>query len=189
MSARGRNPSPETERAVDVNPRRCTRFLDTRGNLTERIERTGIHVPRLQAHDRGTGNLRERVGTHPSLRVHRYRDHTVTPQPNDPERLEHRRMRLGPDDHRDRRRTEQPIGFDVPSHLCEQRRPRSSKPGDMRNRRPRDEGARAFRWKTEQLYRPPKRHLLDLRSRWRQHPESAVLGPRRRQPIGGNRRG
>ena len=76
VARRGRR--PEAERAVDVKPRVV--LARETGDLAERIERAGIHVPCLRADDERTARLGsqpipQRVRQHAALAVGGDLDH------------------------------------------------------------------------------------------------------------------
>ena len=98
-------------------------------------------------------------------------------------------MPLGADDHRDRRRAEQPVVAGVPPHALEQRVARRGETGHVRDCRPGDEGAGAVERQPEQLDDPAHRDLLDPRAGRTGDAERAVLLPRCEQPVRRDRRG
>jgi hypothetical protein len=67
----GRDGRPDPECSVDVQPR--TRVLAEVGDLGERVERAGVHLARLRAHDRRPARVAERgcerLHAHPPLLV------------------------------------------------------------------------------------------------------------------------
>ena len=104
---------PQAEGAVDVQPgaRRARRLGDRR----QRVERAGVEVAGLRAHDGGRRERRQRLGPHAPLPVHGHAHEAVAAEADEPERLDQRRMRLLADHDGDRRRAEQPVGLDVPA--------------------------------------------------------------------------
>jgi hypothetical protein len=185
VRAAGRGGGPEAERAVDVAPRAR---LATRGHdLLERVERPGVDVARLGADDRGpaAGGQRrgERVSAHPPLAVDVDPHGRVAPEAEQPQRVEHGRVRLGARDHAHRRRADQPARLDVPAGAREDGIARRRQRGGVRHLRARDEPDGGAGRQPEQLFRPAGDGLLGRRRRRRHHVQTGVLVPRRRQPV------
>jgi len=65
-AGRGRG-GPETERAIDVDPRSGPMSDST--NFRDRIERSGVHVAGLDTNDGGAGDRRELIGQHSTLLI------------------------------------------------------------------------------------------------------------------------
>src|SRR5437773_10614952 len=104
---------PEAEGAVYVDPR--APLVSTRADVSGGIEGSGVHVARLNADDRAVVERRQRVGTHATLSVDRHAMDTLAAEPKQPQRFQQRDMDLAADNDSERRRTKQPVAFDVPS--------------------------------------------------------------------------
>ena len=112
---------PQTERTVDVEP--TVPRGDPVGDLRERVERTGVHLAGLRAHQHGNAVRhigRKVVGAHPALVVGGHDRHTVASRGR-PARVTCARC-CGPftDHHMDLRGAEQSVALHVPSVFVEQ---------------------------------------------------------------------
>ena len=124
------------------------------GDRRERIERAGVDVAGLRAHDRRGRERRQRVGAHAALAVDGDAHEAVAPEAGEPERLDQRRVCLLADHDRDRRRAEEAVGLDVPVLAREHRVSRGGERGEVRHRRPGDERARAAGGQPEEVAHP-----------------------------------
>ncbi len=98
-------------------------------------------------------------------------------------------MDLRTDNDGDRRRAEEPIRLDIPPRAVEQRVAGGDEGGEVRHRRAGDEAAAAAGGQVEHIAQPIQRDLLQRGADGRHDGEGAVLIPRTRQPIGGERGG
>ncbi|MGO8948037.1 MAG: hypothetical protein ACLQUY_10320 [Ktedonobacterales bacterium] len=95
-------------------------------DLGRGIEGTGIYIPRLQADDGGTREIRKLISTDAALFIHWDADYPVTTKPGQSQGLEQRDMGFLANDHSNFRSAEQAIGFHIPSGL---RKYRVARPG------------------------------------------------------------
>ena len=185
--ARGR---PEPEGAVDVDP--GFRGLACVRDRCERVDRAGVDVARLGAHDRGTRRclerLLERFGAHPALTVHRDELETGGAEPEQPQRTVDRDVSLGAGEDANPRRAYEPVTGDVPSRAGQNMLTRSRKRSRVRSLGAGDEPARDTRRQAEQLGEPPRGDLLDGCGSRRGDDREAVLIPRGREPVRRHRR-
>src|SRR5204862_233023 len=98
------------------------------------------------------------------LSVDRHAMDTLAAEPKQPQRFQQRDMDLAADNDSERRRTKQPVAFDVPSGALEQRVPGRGETGDAGHRRSSHEHAGRNLWKAEQIAYPRERDLLARRS-------------------------
>jgi hypothetical protein len=114
VSSRRIRQRPQSEGCVHVHP--GLPRPGPRHDVTERIERPGVHLAGLGADDGGPGDAGgQPVGEHPALIVGRDAVDPVSAQAHHPERLDHGGVRLRPHDHRQLRGAEQPVGLHVPA--------------------------------------------------------------------------
>src|SRR5207248_2619331 len=117
---------PQPERAVDVHPGAGgVRPLD---NLGDGIERTRVHVSRLDADDRRTAYFRKRIRAHPSLSIDRNLDDPTPAEPQDAERFADGGMRLGRDHNGHQWRAEESVRLHIPTRTLEHRMSRGRQP-------------------------------------------------------------
>src|SRR5437660_1599680 len=100
---------PEPEGAVDVEPR--PRLGGCVRDRIEVVERPGVDLARLPAHDRRPLAEPKGIDLHPSLVVRRDDVERARPDPEKPQRTVDGGMPLRADDDADRRRTGQPISL------------------------------------------------------------------------------
>ena len=181
-----RRPPPQAECAVYVDPDivRAHRVA----YRTHGIERPAVHVSRLGAHDRGTCEVGKRVGAHASLVVGRHPHHPVATEPEHPERLEQRGVRLRADQDGDLRRGVQSVPVHIVTMGEEHRAPGRRKGSEVGHRRTGDECHPCIRRQSQSLDDPPHRHLLQRGADRRAHLAECVLIPCRGEPARGHRR-
>ena len=175
---------PQPERPVDVQPARPLR--EPVGDLVERIERTGVDLTGLRAHQhrgiRMGQELRQETGAHPTLVIGRHDGHASPTEAHQPERLGERGMGVGADDHVDRGCAEQPVGLHVPAGPVQQRIPGRRQARRVRHRGARHEGHAARRREAEQIDQPARCDVVQLGGDRRHHRECGVLVPGVGQP-------
>ena len=137
----------------------------------------------------GLRERRQRIRADAALRVGREQVHAVAAESDEAERLLHGGVVLLADVDRDRRRTEEPVGLDVPARAREQCVARGGQRAEVRERRAADESAAAARGQAEELREPAHRHFFEERTGRRARVRERVLVPRAREHARGDRRG
>ena len=166
LEARARG-SPQTERAVDVQPRSgaLARLRDRR----ERIGGSRVDVACLSADDRRPGgvpeSVAERVRLHPALVVDGNELDRRGPEAEQPQRAVDRHMALAPDEDADPRRSVQAVARDIPAGLRENVLARGCECRRVRALRARDEPARDALRQPQELCEPRRCDILHRRSR------------------------
>src|SRR4029453_10597571 len=88
-------------------------------DLAKWVERAGVHVAGLRAHDDRTITppqlLAEQVRPHPALVVGGYDSDALAAEAEITQRELQADMPISPDHHLDRRSAEEPVAFDVPT--------------------------------------------------------------------------
>ena len=125
---------------------------------------------------------------HPPLVVRRDTDDRRRAEPDQSAGRPDRRVRFRAGDDRHARRPLEAERLDVPSDAAQHLVPCRRQRRHVRHRRTRDEADAGGARKIEQVEHPPGGDLLDRRHRGRQDVQAGVLIPRRREPVGGDRR-
>ena len=154
-----------------------------------RVERAGVHVPRLGTDDRRPLETGKRVRAHAALVVDRHPHDPVSPKSQHAERLEQRGMGLLAHHHGNRRRREQPVPVGVVAVRKQDRTPGRGERGKVGHRRAGDERRPRIVRQVQGFEHPPQRDLLDRGSDRGAHLAEGVLIPCRREPACGQRRG
>ncbi len=165
-------------------PSTCTQAAPSRARAqisAERVDRPGVHVPRLRADDRRAVDSRHLVGAHPALVVDGHPHNPVPAQAEHPECLDQRRVDLVADDDGDRRRPEQAVGFDVPSRLGEHGVPRRRQCGEVGDRRAGRETRCRSVGQPEQVDQPAQGDLLQASPSPARLNGTRISGPRHRR--------
>ena len=158
-------------------------LVGPRAERRRRVEGAGVDVAGLQADDCRSGQPRQIAGGDAALAVDRQHQRARAAEAEQAEHAPHRRVHLGADDHRDRRRAVQPVVVDVPAGARQHRVPGRGQRGEVGHRRADDERAAAVGREPQRVERPAQRRRLDRRRRRRHHVQRAVLIPGRGQPV------
>lgn len=145
----------------------------------------GVHVARLQAQDRGSGDGWNGIGPHAALGIHGHAHDAIAAEAEQAERFQQRRMHFVADDDSDGRRAEESLRFHRPAGLPEHVMTGCCQCGEIRHGGAGDERALRGIGKSEQLDHPSQRHVLHARHAGRNVGESCILIPRRRKPVRG----
>jgi hypothetical protein len=156
-------------------------------DLGEGIKSARVHVARLDAEDRGTGDARHRSGAHATLRVDRYALYARAAQPQHTQRLEQRGVRLGADDHGDRWGAEQAIGLHRPAGIGQYPMARSGQRGEVGHGCAGNEAAGRIARQVEQFEQPAQCHAFQFGSAGCRGVQPGVLLPRGGKPRSGDR--
>ena len=181
---------PQPERAVHVTPR----IVLTREPRDHRhgVDRAGVDLAYLGDDDgrplAARQHARELGGAHATLVVGRHELHPTAAQPEHPQRGEDRGVRLGANQHTNRRGTEQAVGLDVPARIGERAmtcRGQTCEVGHLATGR---QAHPSVIGQTEDVQQPFAGDLLRHRGRGATRVAGRVLVPDRRQPVGRDRR-
>ena len=184
----GRRPQPE--RAVHVAPGPV--LAREPRDLGHGVDRAGVDLADLSDDDRrafaGGEHSRELGRAHAALIVGRHELHATAAHPEHPQRGEHRRVRLGPDQDANRRRAEQAVGLDVPAGFGEHAMARRGEAGEVGHLATGGQAHPCVSRQAEEVQQPLTRDLLRNGCRRTDREAAPVLVPHRRQPVGGDRR-
>ena len=184
---RGARGGPQPEGAVHVHPRAVL----ARGlhDLLERVDRAGVDVAGLGAHDRRPAPLpqggRERVAAHGAVAVHRHAHDPALAEPHDAQRAQHGDVHLVAGEDAHRRRPHEPVRLDVPADLAEHVVPRRRQADRVARRGARHEADARVRGEAQEVERPAGRGPLDRHRRRGHRRARGDLVPARHQPVGG----
>ena len=129
------------------------------------------------------------MDTNPALVVGRDRHERRLADPEEPKRAGDGRMHLLPAHDANRRRAGEPLAVHVPADAVEDVEARGGERRDVGHLAAGDEAERHVRREPEELGEPTAGHLLDDGGGRAAHVQARVLVPRRREPVGGERRG
>ena len=160
MRAGGSSRRPQAERAVHVYP--GVGRLGARDDLRGGVKRAGVDVAGLKAHDRVVVEPRHPVDAHSASTIDRNADHALAPQAEQRQRLEDAHVDRFADEHRDRRRSKQALGLDIPRLPGEERVSGRRQAGEIRLRRAGDEPRAAFRRQPQEAEHPAHGDLFEL---------------------------
>ncbi len=174
---------PESECAIDMEPGAA---LACRGrDLRDRIERAGIHVPRLRADDAEARRRSQRRGkfrrAHAALLVGRDALQPLRAEAQHPKRGEDRVVRLVAHDDVNRWRAEQPLRVHIPAGVGEQMLTRRRQTREVRHLAAGDESHAPRGRQPGEIAEPRRGDLFDDRHDRRQRVDAAVLIPRGRR--------
>ena len=185
MAQLRRRGGPEPERAVDVKPRAGS--LDRIGDRVQVVERAGVDLAELRAHDgraRLAGELlAECVGDHAALRVSGHEPDRVGSEPEEADGAVDRAVALGSGDHADRRRSGEAVCLGVVAGSLEHVVARGGKRRPVRHLAARHERERRLLGNPEQLLQPAPGDLFDDRGGRGRQGEPGVLVPDGREPV------
>ena len=159
---------PQPDRAIDMQPGAVC--MGDLGELAGRVERAGVDVAGLAAHDgRAVGTAGEdslEVGRdHRPVGVDRDLRHRSCSDPEESGAPWHRHVHLVADDQANRRRTGQAVELDVPTDRCQDVMTRRGERGGVGHLATGDEGERRVLGQAEHVDQPPAGDLLDHRCR------------------------
>ena len=161
------------------------------GDRRQRVEGAGVHLAGLRADDRrpvaSASASRSASATHASLVVGGDDDRGA-PSPSSRSARSTRDVHLRAGDARARAARRRARRARRPSRLGEHVLPRGRERGDVRHLAAGDERERRMRRQAEQIAQPAAGDLLDDGRRRAGDVEAGVLIPRRREPVGGERR-
>ena len=156
------------------------------------VDRAGVDLADLGDDDRrplaGSQQARELGRAHATLVVGRHELHATAAQPEHPQRGEDRGVRLGANQHANRRGTEQAVGLDVPARIGEHAMTCGGEAREVGHLATGRQAHPCVIGQAEDVQEPLAGDLLRHRRRGATQVAGRVLVPDRRQPVGSDRR-
>ncbi len=199
MFARGTGGGPETEGAVDVNPRVRAVLAGDFANFADGIESAGIHVADLRAEDDGCGggievkglgggggDMRDIRGDHAALPIDGDAADLRGAEAEDGERFGHGDVNFVTDKDGNRRRAEEALALEVPAGVAQDLCARGGEGGDVGHLCAGGEAAAAGGGQAENFKEPAEDDVFEIGGDRRKIEERGVLIPGDGDPVGGD---